>query len=145
MLRKVVYHDETFDVDLTVRSATVRDAVNRALWQAAGAKQTDPALRYLGLFAYPTLVAASGEKSDRFAVQGEVIAWPPSFEDFCNLPQLPDALFDPWLAAVYDCNPAWQMALDAAEKKESVTTPTGASSTTSRRRKSGAKESNTPT
>jgi hypothetical protein len=110
----VTYSDDRVQAEITVTQATVLQGMRRTRLQmeARGAKDEDQDVQILHILVYPDLVAASEKGS--ITVDNEPLPFPPSFEQFLELPAALDNL---WEMAVYDLNPHWMAGAEDAEKK----------------------------
>lgn len=111
----VTYSDEHTEAEIEVRRATVADGARRSRMSADGLKncgdaEFEEAFTHIRL--YPDLLACS---SGRIVVDG-VNIWPPTFEQFW---QLPEEMVIQWQDAVYQANAHWRPELrgDENEKK----------------------------
>lgn len=107
----VVYKDDDYDVEITIRQATVLDGMKRAILEMeASMEPLDLVeekyagyLRFMTSEAYPCCMA-SVEKFENGEDATKKLSKDMSFEDFANLP---DALFQRWQKVAYELNAHW--------------------------------------
>jgi len=84
------------------------------------ARETEFARAYLRSVVYPDYIAPV--ISAEVQVRGELIRWPPTFEQFIEWPEEQALLLhDKWGEVVYRLNSHWQQVPDGEEKKSSQT------------------------
>lgn len=103
--RPIHYDDGVIQADLVVTQANLRMGLARTRLQVQGEDatqaETDPDLLILRTYNYPDMIAAT---TGTLTIDGQQVAWPPSFEVFINLP---DKLGGVWERAVYELNGHW--------------------------------------
>jgi hypothetical protein len=125
------YRDETTVLEVNLLPPSLRAELRRlqGIDEVLRAGGEDPILLGLSII-YPSLIAAT--PAGKLAIGGEVVAWPPAFEQCLDMSR---AAFDQWTEWVFEANPGWKpMAQGSEEQEKKVETrpgieqPTGSSS-----------------
>jgi hypothetical protein len=110
--RTVIYKDDSYDVEIVVRQATLRQSFVRtkmysrekAQMKARDAEvQSDPLMMWTAFRALPDCLGATVEIRN-LDKEKQQLSTELSFDEFL---ELPDALIIMWQEAAYECNPHW--------------------------------------
>ena len=107
----VVYEDDNYDVEITVRQATVLDGMRRAILEIEASAESLVVveekhagyLRFMISEVYPSCMA-SIESIENGEDAKKKLSKEMSFDEFASLP---DALFQQWQKVVYELNLHW--------------------------------------
>jgi len=109
----ISYKDDSYDVEITIRQATVLDGMKRAILEieaTAESLELDLVeekhvgyLRFMISEVYPSCLA-SVESIENGEDAKKKLSKDMSFDEFASLP---DALFQQWQKVVYKLNPHW--------------------------------------
>ncbi len=112
--KTIAFDEDQQHVEVTVRRASFLDDLERSqmITEALEAEAQpdlsprEQAVRTATIVIWPSVMVATEQ------VIG--LHWPMDFEEFLDLPS---ALVDAWMAAIWEQNPAWSTKGTAAEKK----------------------------
>lgn len=114
-LRTLTLQIDDKPVALTVVRATAEIGIERYLIGSRGLKQNDEeknipeARKILRITLYPDLVSCTVPETN--------IPWPPSFDEFR---QMPESVINEWAEAVYAVNPHWRIIDETADKAKNA-------------------------